>query len=107
MSTKTTEPQRITHTLLTTRKAAAMLDQGRRPEIGSRKTIDIAIGVLVALRGCTPDQAFDDLARAVHDTGIGLGTLAAALVRWAGGTTEPFPHREVVTSRWGTSVSAA
>jgi hypothetical protein len=84
-----------------------VLDQGRTPDIGSRKVIDVAIGVLVGLRGCIPDEAFDDLADAVHDTGIGLGTLASALVKLASGTTEPFPHRNVVARRWGTLVSAA
>jgi hypothetical protein len=84
-----------------------MLEQARRRDIGSRTTIDVAIGVLVGLRGCAPQEAFEDLATAVHDTGIGLGALASALVELARGTTEPFPHRDVVTSRWGTLVSAA
>ena len=84
-----------------------MLDHGGPPEIGSRKMIDIAIGVLVGVRGCSPDEAFDDLADAVHDTGVGLGTLASALVRLASRATGPFPHREVVAGRWGTLVSAA
>jgi hypothetical protein len=84
-----------------------MLDRGRPPEFGSRKMIDVAIGVLVGLRGCSPEAAFDDLATAVHDTGIGLGTLASALVRLASGAGEPFPHRDVVAGRWGTLVSAA
>lgn len=79
-----------------------MLDQGRPSEIGSRKMIDVAIGVLVGLRGCSPDEAFIDLADAVHHTGIGLGALASALVRLASGAPEPFPHRDVVAGRWGT-----
>jgi hypothetical protein len=82
-----------------------MLDHGRRPDTGSRKTIDVAIGVLVGLRACAPDEAFEDLASAVHDTGIGLGALASALVELASGTPEPFPHRDVVTGRWATLVS--
>lgn len=81
-----------------------MLDHRLRPDTGSRTTIDVAIGVLVGLRGCPPQKAFEDLASAVHDTGIGLGALASALVELASGTPHPFSHRDVVTGRWGTLV---
>jgi hypothetical protein len=37
----------------------------------SRKVIDRPIGILVGLRGCSPDQAFAELVRVVHRTGIG------------------------------------
>ena len=84
-----------------------MLDHGIAPDIGSRKIIDTAIGVLVGLHRCSPQEAFAELAHAVHDTGISLGTLASALVSLAGGDTEPFPHRDVAVGRWGTLLSAA
>jgi hypothetical protein len=74
---------------------------------GSRTPIDVAVGVLVGLHHCSPEEAFTDLAAAVHDTGIGLGTLASALVKLASGSAEPFTHRDVVTHRWGALVAAA
>jgi AmiR/NasT family two-component response regulator len=51
----------------------------------SRKVIDTAIGVLVGLRGCTPEEAFTELAQVVRETGIGIGTIAAGLVALASG----------------------
>ncbi len=79
-----------------------VLDHVRASDIGSRKIIDTAIGVLVGARRRAPAEAFEDLATAGHDTGIGLGTLASALVTLASRTAEPFPHRDVVTARWST-----
>ena len=35
--------------------------------------IDVAIGILAGLRGCSEQEAFDDLVAAVHDTGIAPG----------------------------------
>lgn len=67
----------------------------------SRKPIDVAIGVLVGVRGCTEADAFEEIAQAVHATGVGLGRLAHALVLLASGTGEPFPHRAEATSLWG------
>ena len=52
----------------------------------SRRVIDVAIGILVGLRGCSDQAAFDELVRVVHQTGIGIGRLAADLRlngRWA------------------------
>lgn len=53
----------------------------------SRKTIDTAIGVLVGLRGCTPEQAFTELVRVVHQTGIGIGSISSGLVAMASGSS--------------------
>ncbi|MCT7660393.1 ANTAR domain-containing protein [Mycobacterium deserti] len=52
----------------------------------SRKVIDTAIGVLVGLRGCTPEVAFAELVQVVRQTGIGIGSIAAGLVAVASGT---------------------
>ena len=48
----------------------------------SRRVIDVAIVLLVGLRGCSDQAAFDELVRVVHQTGIGIGRLAGGLVRW-------------------------
>jgi hypothetical protein len=52
----------------------------------SRRVIDVATGILVGLRGCSDHEAFDELVRVVHQTGIGIGRLAAGLVALASGT---------------------
>jgi len=53
----------------------------------SRRVIDVATGILVGLRGCSDHEAFDELVRVVHDTGVGIGRLAAGLVALASGST--------------------
>ncbi|OBF25666.1 histidine kinase [Mycobacterium sp. ACS1612] len=52
----------------------------------SRRVIDVATGILVGLRGCSDHEAFDELVRVVHETGVGIGRLASGLVALAGGT---------------------
>ncbi len=64
------------------------------PSDRSRKVIDTAIGVLVGLRGCSPEEAFAELARVVNQTGIGIGTIASGLVALASGSTSA-EHAEV------------
>ncbi|MCG5432512.1 ANTAR domain-containing protein [Mycobacterium sp. MYCO198283] len=51
--------------------------------IGSRRVIDIAVGILIGRRGCTPQQAFEEIAGAVRTTGSSLGQVTAALVAYA------------------------
>jgi hypothetical protein len=53
----------------------------------SRKVIDTAIGILVGLRGCSPEEAFAELVQVVRQTGIGLGSIATGLVAVASGTS--------------------
>jgi hypothetical protein len=53
----------------------------------SRRVIDVAIGILVGLRGCSEREAFDELVRVVHQTGIGIGSLASGLVALASGSS--------------------
>jgi hypothetical protein len=69
---------------------------------GSRRIIDVAVGVLVALRGCTEDEAFEDLAHAVHETGVGPGSIARALVELAMGASSDTSdcHRQAL-GVWG------
>ena len=65
-----------------------------------RKSIDVAVGVLVGLRGCSEREAFDELAEVVRETGISLGSTATALVALATGASTP-EHAEAFTA-WGT-----
>jgi AmiR/NasT family two-component response regulator len=73
------------------------LDQFSDPT--SRKAIDVAVGILVGLRGYSEREAFDELARVVRETGIGLSSTATALVALATGSSTP-DHAEAFTA-WG------
>lgn len=66
----------------------------------------MAIGILMGLRRCSERDAFDDFVHAVHDTGIGPGSIAGALVNLVGGASEPFPHRSEAIGQWGHLLSA-
>ena len=46
----------------------------------SRRIIDHAIGVLIGLRGCSPEQAFAELIDVMDQTGLGTGTVSTELV---------------------------
>jgi len=65
----------------------------------SRRMIDVATGILVALRGCSDREAFDELVRVVNQTGIGIGRLAAGLVAVASGSSSA-EHAEAFAV-WG------
>jgi ANTAR domain len=52
----------------------------------SRRVIDVATGILIGLRGCSDQEAFDELVRVVHQTGLGIGRLAAGLLALASGS---------------------
>jgi hypothetical protein len=71
----------------------------------SRRVIDVATGILVALRGCTDKEAFDELVRVVNQTGIGIGRLAAGLVAVASGSSNA-EHAEAFTV-WGELIGRA
>lgn len=70
-----------------------------------RSVIDVAVGVLVALRRCSEREAFNEIADAVRETGVGLGSLSRALVALASGTTDPFDHRTEAVDLWGDLVA--
>jgi hypothetical protein len=74
---------------------------GRGADLSSRTVIDVAIGVLVGWRGCSPREAFEELAGAVRETGIGIGSIARALVELACGTDQSAPHSAVALRLWG------
>lgn len=71
----------------------------------SRRVIDVATGILVALRGCTDREAFDELVRVVNQTGIGIGRLAAGLVAVASGASSA-DHAESFAV-WGDVIDRA
>ena len=69
-------------------------------DLKSRKQIEVAIGVLMGLRGCSPDDAVKDFVDAVHETGVDPGDLGRALIDLASGQ-EPPSHRAEALQRWG------
>lgn len=78
---------------------------GYTAQPNSRRYIDVAIGVLVGLRQCTAGEAFEEIANAVHETGIGLGQISRALVELASGSGESFAHRAEAVVIWGKLVA--
>ncbi len=70
-------------------------------DAGSRRVLDEAVGILVGCRRCTPERAFDEIAAAVKETGVGLGQLSAGLVGLASGSTDALHTRAEVLERWG------
>lgn len=75
-------------------------------DLSSRRVIDMAIGVLIGLRGCSEREAFDEIVRAVHETGVGPGSIAHALVELATGAAESSPHHAKARRLWGDLVAA-
>ncbi|MGU3499695.1 ANTAR domain-containing protein [Mycobacterium sp. C31M] len=69
----------------------------------SRREIDVAVGILVGLRGCSERAAFDELVGVVRDTGIGIGAIATGLAALAGGGSSA-GHDEAFAA-WGDLVA--
>ncbi|SNT01786.1 ANTAR domain-containing protein [Rhodococcoides kyotonense] len=46
----------------------------------SRTNIDLAVGVLIALRGCSPEQAFEELVAHSHEFNVSLLQSSRSLV---------------------------
>jgi hypothetical protein len=65
----------------------------------SRREIDVAVGILVGLRGCSERAAFDELVGVVHDTGIGIGGIATGLVALASGASSA--GHDAAFAAWG------
>jgi hypothetical protein len=53
----------------------------------SRRVIDVAVGVLIGLRGYSEQEAFDELVGVVNRTGIGIFSVAASLAALATGSS--------------------
>ena len=77
-----------------------MSDDNRGLGLESRRTIDVAIGILMGLRGCSKNEAVNEFASAVYETGIGSAELGRALADLASGN-ESAPHRAEALHRWG------
>ncbi|RWA18871.1 hypothetical protein MELE44368_04325 [Mycolicibacterium elephantis DSM 44368] len=76
-----------------------------------RQGLDTAEGVLVALRQCTVDEAFQEMIRAAHQHRVPLFTLADALVSAAGAAEVhrldcADAARRAVIAEWGPLLSA-
>ena len=82
-------------------EASTVKEVGRGSDPSSRTVIDEAVGVLIGWRGCSEREAFDEIARAVRNTGVGIGSLSRALVELATGAEESAPHRAEVLRLWG------
>ncbi|WP_319449059.1 MULTISPECIES: ANTAR domain-containing protein [unclassified Mycobacterium] len=53
----------------------------------SRRKLDVAVGILVGLRGYTERDAFDELVGVVNRTGLGIFSVAASLTAIAAGSS--------------------
>ena len=70
--------------------------------LGTRPVIEQAKGVLIGLRGTTPEQAFAELRHASQTYNVKLHALASALVDAVGGrrvTDVPLEH--ALLKEWG------
>ena len=76
-----------------------MSKAGRGADPTSRRIIDMAIGVLIGWRGCS------EIAGAVRETGIGIGSIAGALVDLASGVEQSAPHHRAQALRvWADAI---
>lgn len=71
------------------------------PGVSSRHVIDVPIGVLVGLRRCSEQQAFNEIASAVSETGVNLGSICRRLIELVSDTTDSFDERPEVAGLWG------
>jgi len=53
----------------------------------SRRDLDVAVGILIGLRGCAEREAFDELVAVATTTGLGLFNVARSLSAIAGGSS--------------------
>lgn len=53
---------------------------GGDPMLQPRRSLDLAQGILIGLRRCTTEAAFDELVTVAHKHGVSVSAIAAALV---------------------------
>jgi hypothetical protein len=70
----------------------------------SRRHIDVAIGVLIALRRCSEQQGFQCIADAVRETGVGLSGVSHALITLASGDDDSRADSEAI-KHWRHTIS--
>jgi hypothetical protein len=73
----------------------------RYPEPAPRRVIDVAVGILVGLRRCSEEKAFEEIAEAVRRTGLPLSETAGALVALATANDERSPSSADAQRLWG------
>lgn len=80
-----------------------LIEENRHLQEGmqTRARIDQAMGVVVALGGITPDEAWDLLREVSMNTNTKLRTLAEALVGWAAGGALPDDVRRALGAALG------
>jgi len=83
-----------------------MVPMSYRTVSTSRREIDLATGILVGLRGCSERDAFAELVAVVQHTGIGLGSIARALVAIAGSSDASVPHQAEAFDAWADLLAA-
>ncbi len=83
-----------------------MVNNGPGGDTWSRREIDMAIGVLIGLRQCSERQAFNEIASAVGETGIGLVSICRALVELASGADETADYNSPGAAVWGDLLNA-
>ncbi len=71
-----------------------------------RRTLDRAEGILVALRGCSAEDAFVELFSAARDSHQRLSTITAALLDVASQRDAVSSAHDLVRERWGALLSA-
>jgi hypothetical protein len=69
-------------------------------DLRSREQIEVAVGVLMGLRGCSLDEAARDLIDGAHETDISPDDLGHALIDLASGRQPP-SHSTEALQRWG------
>lgn len=67
----------------------------------SRRGIDVAVGIIMALQRCSQREAFEELAAAVRETGVSLGALSGALADLVAGAPTPNARVSEAVDRWG------
>lgn len=65
----------------------------------SQTEFEVAVGVVMELRGCSPGEALKDFTDGIHETGLSADDLGRALVGLASGRN--LPRSTEVIQRWG------
>lgn len=65
------------------------------------RTLHLAEGILIGLRGCTPEQAITELVSVGRDAGLSTYAVARGLVAAAGKGDITDPAARVARRRWG------
>jgi ANTAR domain len=87
-------------------KGEQMFDFNNSAQViaASRRDIDVATGILIALQGHSEREAFAELVAAAHRTGTGITHVARALIGVAGGRDVPVTDRGEALAIWGDSL---